>query len=236
MDVAVSQKHGQWLRSIPRPSVLGDGLLERARATSIGLLGLTAAVGLAIVALVFNQGWPLVAGGSIPPLPPGHQAVGEATVAEAPVGKSRSGAEAGRTPRRDGVADEKARSDGSPAHSGGTSPAPSSELVVSPSVPVKTGTDGPKGGSGPGQAPVKPKQPPPTPTQPQAPQQTPSSPQPEVAEPKPPATVSEAPTVSNVPPWSNGKGHAYGRDDDDEWDDDHDHGHGHDRDRDRDDD
>jgi hypothetical protein len=32
-----------------------------------------------------------------------------------------------------------------------------------------------------------------------------------VVEPTPPATASEAPVESSVPPWSNGKGHAYGR-------------------------
>jgi len=52
-----------------RPSLLGSGLLVRARSTSLGLLGLTAAVGLSMVALGLNQSWPLVAGGPIPKLP-----------------------------------------------------------------------------------------------------------------------------------------------------------------------
>lgn len=243
MDVAVHHKRRQRLPSVSRPSVLGDGLLERARATSLGLLGITAAVGLAIVALVFNQGWPLVAGGPVPPLPPRHQGLGEATVAAGVGGDARSGADAGGSPRRQGAAGgEKARPDGTTAQSGGTSPVPSSEFVVSPSAPAKTEGDAPQGGSSPGQAPAKPKQPK-QPSQPPTAQQAPSSSPPDDAGPEPPpATVSETPTASHVPSWSNGKGHAYGRsddrddhgsdddDDDDDYDDDRDnsHGHGHD--------
>jgi hypothetical protein len=52
-----------------RPSLLGSGLLVRVRSTTLGLLGLTAAVGLGMVALGLNQSWPLLAGGPIPKLP-----------------------------------------------------------------------------------------------------------------------------------------------------------------------
>lgn len=82
MDVSVLSKQGQRsLRSAIRTSVLGDGLLERTRSTSLALLGLTAAIGLAMVALAVNQDWPLIAGAPIPGLENERQAVGDATVA-----------------------------------------------------------------------------------------------------------------------------------------------------------
>ncbi len=70
-------------------SVLGDGLLERTRSTSLALLGPTAAIGLAMVALALNQGWPLIAGAPIPGFGSGHQAVGDATVAARRKGSGR---------------------------------------------------------------------------------------------------------------------------------------------------
>lgn len=63
------------------PSLLGNGLLERARSTTLALLGLTAAVGLGFIFLALNQDWPLIAGAPIPGA--SHQAVGKATVAAA---------------------------------------------------------------------------------------------------------------------------------------------------------
>lgn len=81
MDVSVLSKNRQRsLRSAARASVLGDGLLERTRSTSLALLGATAAIGLAMIALALNQGWPLIAGAPIPGLGSGHQAVGKAAV------------------------------------------------------------------------------------------------------------------------------------------------------------
>ncbi|HXV04613.1 MAG TPA: hypothetical protein VFP23_01760, partial [Solirubrobacterales bacterium] len=61
MAVQVLHKRGQpWSQRVAsRPSLLGDGLLERARSTSFAMLGLTAAVGLGLVALALNQSWPL---------------------------------------------------------------------------------------------------------------------------------------------------------------------------------
>ncbi len=73
-----------------RSSALGDGLLERARAMSLALLGATAAVGLAIVALALNQGWPLVGGSGIPDVQPPRQGVGGATVAARSHASARS--------------------------------------------------------------------------------------------------------------------------------------------------
>jgi len=49
--------------------VAGDGLLIRIRSTSIGVLGLVAAVGLGLTAYVSNQGWPEVFSGPLPQQP-----------------------------------------------------------------------------------------------------------------------------------------------------------------------
>lgn len=81
MDVSVLSKRRQRSRlSAFRAGVLGNGLLERTRSTSLALLGLTAAIGLAMVALALNQGWPLIAGAPIPGVGGEHRALDDATV------------------------------------------------------------------------------------------------------------------------------------------------------------
>jgi len=199
-----------------RSSVLGDGLLERARAMSLALLGATAAVGLAIVALALNQGWPLVDGSGIPVAPPLHQHVGDATVAarSQPPARSRTADRRGSVGRSSGEAGSRGSG---PAQS--PAPVPSSELVITPASPAPAPERKPKP-----QNEHKPSQQSParaepdqqaTPDQPArspAPQPEASGPAPEPpAATNPPATASGAPEESNVPSWSNGKGHAYGR-------------------------
>lgn len=210
-------------------------MLERARTTTLGLLGATAAVGLAIVALAANQDWPLVAGSGIPPLPPRHQSVGEATVAAgvraptqitAAIGQAQAPADPGSR-RSAGQRDSVTPEDGG-----------SSSFVVAQSTPVDSGGGG-------GRSPAQPQGAPPAIEQPQqasgtpvsAPAETPaapSAPQPAAPAPSPPSpTTSEVDPEDDVSPpsWSNGKGHGYGQDDDwgsddssddsDDWDDDH---------------
>jgi hypothetical protein len=226
MDVLVLYKRGQRSRADGWPgSVLGNGLLERARATSLALLGLTAAVGLAIVALAVNQGWPLVAGSSIPQIPPQHQDVGKARIAPgAPAGGSgpeTGDAADGSRPAGSSSGAERASGDEAPAAA--AEPAESTELVVSPSTP--TNSHGGHPNSSPKQAPPDVTQPQQAPQAPPAPPaSTPSpAPAPNATEPAPPAaTASESPDSgggSYVPPWSHGKGHAYGRSGSDELDD-----------------
>ena len=73
------------LRSVCRISVFGDGVLERARSTSLALLGTIAAIGLAIVAFALQLGWPIGTDGPLPNAPQeGRQAVGSAVVAAVP--------------------------------------------------------------------------------------------------------------------------------------------------------
>lgn len=51
-------------------ALLGDTLLVRLRSVTVGLLGLVTAVGLGLVVLLMQQGWPSVLGGPLPPAPP----------------------------------------------------------------------------------------------------------------------------------------------------------------------
>jgi hypothetical protein len=57
------------------PSLAGKGLPERMRSTAFALLGLTAAAGLALVAIFAQPGFPLLEPAPPPYGPPGKQAV-----------------------------------------------------------------------------------------------------------------------------------------------------------------
>lgn len=217
MDVPVHFKPGhRWLRSPKKPSLLGGGLLERARSTTLALLGMTAAVGLAMVALALNQSWPLVAGSPIPGAPSQQEAVGEATVA-AQANANTPGlglADAAVAPRSDPRRPAGGGDTGG-ARAPEVGPAPvSAELVVTPSVPAEPEGDAPPAAGKPSPAPSPAEKTPQVPTtsvpEPAQPEPAPQSPP--VGETAPPVTSSEAPVDSSVPPWSNGKGHAYGRD------------------------
>jgi hypothetical protein len=248
MDLKVHSKNDKEERQPSGgPSFLGRGMLERARATTLALLGGTTAVGLAMVALALNQGWPLIAGSPIPLIAPQHQDVARATIA--------AGLPSDLRRERAPVGDRH----GSPAsqrdaggHSGGTSPAlptaprQSADFVVVPATPVKSHR-GPTHGPAEEPQPIQAVQaPPPQPTAespaaalPTSSPATPAPPPPvEPASPDP--TVAEVPDDSDpgAPTWSHG--HGYGRDgdwgdDDRGWDDDsqewsgggHDHWHGH---------
>ncbi len=70
MDVLVLSSARKLLsRSILGSSLAGDGLLVRLRSTSIGLLGLVAAVGLGLIAFISQLGWPGVFSQPIPGSP-----------------------------------------------------------------------------------------------------------------------------------------------------------------------
>ncbi len=60
------------------PSLTGTGLPERMRSTAFALLGLTAAVGLALVALFAQPGFPLLEPAPLPSEPSARDAVAEA--------------------------------------------------------------------------------------------------------------------------------------------------------------
>jgi hypothetical protein len=169
-----------------------------------------------MIALVFNQGWPLVAGGPVPPLPPREQAVAKAR-AVSPSAHRRGPADVASRPHASG-SDAGGAGQG-PTAENGSAHVPSSDLVVVAASPVEPRGDAPPSGGQTHPAAAKPKATPAPPTQTaeqlpaSPPPAAPSTPAPAPApEPAPPATASDAPPPeSSVPPWSHGKGHAYGR-------------------------
>lgn len=224
MAVSVPCKPGKLLSRIARGSLLGDSLLVRARTISFAVLGASAAVGLAVLAIALQEDWPLVPG-SPPPRPVGQGSVGEGKAVSAPKPSSVPGGPATARGRAAG-APRNGRSShagagggtGSPA---GSAPDATTELVVSPSVPVAPSGDA--GAHGPRQphspSPSQPQQPKP-PAPPAAPASSPATaapapPTPAATPPAAGATASSSPpTQSYVPSWSNGQGHAYGREGD----------------------
>ncbi len=194
MDVAVHHKHGQRQpHPVRRPSLLGEGMLDRARATSLALLGVTAAVGLAMIALALNLGWPLLAGAPIPGFEDGQQAVGDAAVAA-----QAEGAGDHVVARGSDAAQQGSQSAARPTEQGATKgPAPEGPRLPGEGIVVShpISADSPSGNAPTGAAPSpvpaasQPSVPPtPEPTSsPAAPD--PSSPQPTPASPAPSTSV-----------------------------------------------
>jgi translation initiation factor IF-2 len=182
-----------------RPSVAGNGLVERMRSTTFALLGVTAAIGLALVALASQQGWPYLPASPIPGPPGTRESVGDGA-AVAPASRVPVGA-AGRA-----VARPKA-SEAIPGLAAAGPPGP--RLAGSRQLTAPSAAGGqPSGGSAP--APVgepsgegpPPASPAPAPTGPSpAPPPTPAAP-PVATSPAPPASASTG----------HGKGNAYGHD------------------------
>ncbi len=232
MNVAVHYRRQQQRLQSAARAVLGDGLLDRARNTSLALLGLTAAVGLAMVAMALNQSWPLIAGAPIPSIGERHQAVGDATVAEGAKARSDHG-----VVRRTAVGAQGSIASNPPQGKGaGVTPAPASQpagsesLVVSRSTPVSSAGSGSPDDATPVPAPVS-QQPAVTPA-PAAASPSPVSavsppaqpPEASVSTPSDPAPV---PSAGTPPPDSSEE---VDPDDDcppeDEWDSGHDDSHG----------
>lgn len=228
IDVSVPYKRGQeWLRSIGTPSIFGEGLLERARAISLALLGVTAAVGLAIIALAMNQGWPLVAGSSIPLISPQRQAVGKAAVAaEARSPQAARVSFVDRLPSAGQTAPSGHRHRSSGGSTGpGPTPQASTDLVVAPSSPAPADGGRPHASPKPEPAaiveqPQQASQAAPAPATPEPAAVPVSQPPTEAAPPSPATSEVPAPSDSDSDSsWSHGNGHGYGHDD---WDDDDD--------------
>jgi hypothetical protein len=70
--------HSKSLFPLRRPSLAGKGLPERMRSTAFALLGLTAAAGLALVAIFAQLGFPLLEPAPLPNEPSAAQSVAEA--------------------------------------------------------------------------------------------------------------------------------------------------------------
>jgi hypothetical protein len=181
------------LHSLLRFGIGGDGFLDRIRALSFAMLGLTAAAALALVFFIANQGWPQV--GSLLPVPAVHRAeLSENSIVALPTpGKQSTGgvtAASAATPAPvlagGGSGERQARSPGTPK---GSDAGPASNVVVlapeSPrsTTPSSSGTE------------TKPSQPAPAP----APSEAPAATTPETtpaATPQPTATTPSTPTTA----------------------------------------
>jgi hypothetical protein len=201
----------------PRPSLLGRGLPERLRSTSLALVGLVGAAGLVMVALTLQPGAPLVSSGPIPEAPhrsqtSRHLAVGVAEPATQDEATRLAGAEgsviAGPEPQRDHAS--------TPIGAPVDDPVPAGEPVPSDDPVLVTDSE-PRGDRGaqrrqparedstaPSAAPAAPAQPPAAPA-PQVPDATAST-----EPPAPPAPAPPSPDEASGQP-GNGNGNAYGR-------------------------
>ena len=213
MDVLVLSKHGQRsLRSAAKAGILGNGLLERVRSTTLALLGATAALGLTMIALALNQGWPLIAGAPIPGFGSEQQAVGKAAVvAKAKARGGRPAISATTRQASPGVSAGKPRRGVTVALAGSRAPQ-AAGLVASHPTPAS-----PAGEAVPDPTPAV-QQPAPA----VAPAPAPAPAAVPVSNSSPPDTASEAPgspIPSQAPPADNeGEEHGHGHTS---------HGHGH---------
>jgi len=195
------------LHSVLRFGIGGDGFLDRIRALSFAMLGLTAAAALALVAFIASQGWPQV--GSLLPVPAIHRAdLGDNSVVAVPA--------AGRQPSSIVVAVPPAplapvlngggfggRQASHQGPSVGSDAGPASNVVVlAPQGPQSTPSSPGTGAS--------PSQPVPAPVPSEAPAATPTeatptaTPQPIVTTPTtpvtpPPSTPTTTPTTPETP-------------------------------------
>jgi hypothetical protein len=205
MNELVLSLHRKLISALRLPSFAGNGLTERMRSTSFALLGLTAAAGLALVAIFAQPGFSLISPAPLPDepsigesignarkLPLGHNPVALVSARPAPALRangesSASGAPSGGVP---GHSSEPVQGQSAPAET--TPPAP---------VPSPTSAPGPSGGQNPGGGNKTGDTPSPAPTTaPQPAATTPSSPtsSPHPSSPKPEA-VTSAPKPEPVP-------------------------------------
>src|SRR3954452_19547275 len=87
-EVVHSHFHIRRLKSLPRPSFAGSGLPERMRSTAFAFLGLTAALGLALVAIFAQLSFPVLSPAPAPGGPLGKGSVSEAVVVDRSPGVS----------------------------------------------------------------------------------------------------------------------------------------------------
>lgn len=190
------------------PSVAGTGLSERMRSTSFALLGLTAAAGLALVAIFAQPGFTVISPAPLPDEPSIGESVSEAQrlpssrrpvalVPARPVKSQREqpGGSAVDTPSGGSPAGSSAPDQSQPAPATVEVPAP----AAAPGSGGKSGGGGAGHGAGGGSDPAPaaaPEQPAASPSAPPASPQ-PSNPKPEAAAPAPKPEPAPAPGNSS---------------------------------------
>jgi hypothetical protein len=215
MDVAVTRKLPRRLPR-PLPSLLGDGLPERLRSTSLALIGLVGAAALAMIGLTLQHAVPLISSGPIHE--PARSEVSPARVAAERAAREPGLRNAAARSKDEGGASRPSARGAAAAPSPTPAPAGGPVLAAEPSPGGEAGArERPPGRAKPPSEPraapePDPAQPPgsgpaaaPAPRPAPAPVATPSSDPPEPA-PEPP---SEAPVEEPSP--VPGKGHAYGK-------------------------
>jgi hypothetical protein len=202
--------HNRLFASIRLPSFAGSGLPERMRSTAFALLGLTAAAGLALVAIFAQLSFPLLEPAPLPDEPTVSESIGgaeKATLDRNPV--SVRPAHPARSSRVEQASPDPSSSAGtadSPAETpvvtqpgGAVAPAPAA--APGPSSGDKNGGgavgDEPGGGSSP--APTAASEPAPTSPPAPAPASQPASPVPvPVISPPPPEPVAPGNSLSSA--------------------------------------
>jgi hypothetical protein len=199
MAVSVAPKRSQSRsRRLALPSLLGDGMPERLRSTSIALIGAVAAIGLSTVAFALQLGLPSVVSGPLPEPPAKPRAVTERHRVERKVAaEPRPERLAMRAAPATNAENPSPASDPSPSVPGGHKPSGGAVLVTRPPQ-VRS-------------RPARSTPPEPAPAQSPSPE-TPSTPAPPV---EPGAAASEVPPPEPAPetpaPTHPGNGNAYGK-------------------------
>lgn len=197
-------------RFLSGASVAGDGLQERLRSATFALAGLATAVGLVLVGIAYNQGWPEFVDSPLPEMRVGR--VGEAAIVSEP---AHQGAAAGPAEAQPGAAPQVAGGSGATRPSGPEASGQHQDVTAPGGVTPPVGAPPPAGGGeSPSPSPGSPSPVPAAAPEPPAPAATQPPP---VADPGPaPPPAAQPPTVAppaSPPPTvlgpgkSKGKGH-----------------------------
>jgi hypothetical protein len=137
--VVPSRLHTRILGSGKLPSFAGNGLPERMRSTVFAFLGLTAAAGLALVAVFAQLGFPLLSPAPLPAVAPERNGIAEAVPLEDASGAfglapPRSAAAAPRASGADGGSAPAGRGRGRVGVDGSLTPVSVSEPAAGPAA------------------------------------------------------------------------------------------------------
>jgi hypothetical protein len=197
-EEVLTNLHNRLLASMRMPSLAGHGLPERMRSTAFAFLGLTAAAGLALVALFAQPTFSLLSPAPMPSDPSRANAVADAmAVASHPsLGDSVPAPRAG-TGSSDGAREATSKpgsagSDSAGAVAGGSPQPGASGGVSSPSAGAGSPAAPPQSSPPPAPAPVA--EPPAEPAPAPAPEPAPSS------QPRPETSASSTPQTSSPSP------------------------------------
>ncbi|HET9185165.1 MAG TPA: hypothetical protein VFN82_03395 [Solirubrobacterales bacterium] len=143
--------HTKLLSSLRLPSFAGNGLPERMRTISFALLGLTAAAGLALVAIFAQPGFPLLSPAPLPAEPSARESVSAAKKLPLDHGSAAllTALPVPAHPQEEGAGSKPGRS-GETSGTGG--PVGGSQAPVEVDVPAPVGGPQPSGGSSGGKA------------------------------------------------------------------------------------